>query len=69
MLGWVVFLHSFSVHFIERDPPVVMVDLVLKSTFAYSLNHIGTPVLVVEMGVGMRITQSYGNRWWMKFFS
>ncbi len=24
---------------------------VLESTFAYSLNHIGTPVLVVEMGV------------------
>lgn len=35
---------------------------VLESTFAYSLNHIGTPVLVVEMGVGMRITQDYGNQ-------
>ena len=35
---------------------------VLESTFAYSLNHIGTPVLVVEMGVGMRITQEYGNQ-------
>lgn len=35
---------------------------VLESTFAYSLNSIGTPVLVVEMGVGMRITQSYGNQ-------
>lgn len=35
---------------------------VLESTFAYSLNHIGTPVLVVEMGVGMRITQQYGNQ-------
>ena len=33
---------------------------VLESTFAYALNSIGTPVLVVEMGVGMRITQSYG---------
>lgn len=33
---------------------------VLESTFAYSLNNIGTPVLVVEMGVGMRITQEYG---------
>lgn len=35
---------------------------VLESTFAYSLNHIGTPVLVVEMGVGMRITQRYGDQ-------
>ena len=35
---------------------------VLESTFAYSLNRIGTPVLVVEMGVGMRITQDYGNQ-------
>lgn len=35
---------------------------VLESTFAYSLNNAGTPVLVVEMGVGMRITQDYGNQ-------
>lgn len=35
---------------------------VLESTFAYSLNSIGTPVLVVEMGVGMRITRSYGDQ-------
>lgn len=35
---------------------------VLESTFAYSLNNIGTPVLVVEMGVGMRITKEYGNQ-------
>lgn len=35
---------------------------VLESTFAYSLNHIGTPVLVVEMGVGMRITRTYGDQ-------
>lgn len=35
---------------------------VLESTFAYSLNHIGTPVLVVEMGVGMRITKEYGDQ-------
>ena len=27
---------------------------VLEATFAHSLNMIGTPVLVVEMGVGMR---------------
>ena len=35
---------------------------VLESTFAYSLNSVGTPVLVVEMGVGMRITQQYGQQ-------
>lgn len=33
---------------------------VLESTLAYSLNSIGTPTLVVEMGVGMRITKEYG---------
>lgn len=32
---------------------------VLESTLAYSLNSRGTPVLVVEMGVGMRITKEY----------
>lgn len=35
---------------------------VLESTFAHSLNSVGTPVLVVEMGVGMRLTKSYGNQ-------
>ncbi len=35
---------------------------VLQSTLAYSLNEAGTPTLVVEMGVGMRITQYYGNQ-------
>ena len=35
---------------------------VLESTLAYSLNSIGTPTLVVEMGVGMRITKAYGNQ-------
>ena len=35
---------------------------VLESTFAYSLNSVGTPTLVVEMGVGMRITKSYGDQ-------
>ena len=37
---------------------------VLESTLAYSLNmHKNpTPTLVVEMGVGMRITKEYGNR-------
>lgn len=33
---------------------------VLEGTLAYSLNTTGTPCLVVEMGVGMRITESYG---------
>ncbi len=35
---------------------------VLEATFAHSLNVIGTPTLVVEMGVGMRITKKYGNQ-------
>lgn len=35
---------------------------VLESTLAHSLNSIGTPTLVVEMGVGMRITKAYGNQ-------
>ena len=35
---------------------------VLEATFAHSLNSIGTPVLVVEMGVGMRITRAYGDQ-------
>ena len=37
-------------------------NTVLESTFAYSLNSTGTPVLVVEMGVGMRITKEYGDQ-------
>ncbi len=32
---------------------------VLESTLAHSLNTRGVPTLVVEMGVGMRITESY----------
>ena len=35
---------------------------VLESTLAYSLNDIKTPTLVVEMGVGLRITKNYGNQ-------
>ncbi|MCM1165900.1 MAG: M14 family metallopeptidase [Lachnospiraceae bacterium] len=35
---------------------------VLESTLAYSLNSVGTKTLVVEMGVGMRITREYGDR-------
>ncbi|WP_407725112.1 M14 family metallopeptidase [Ruminococcus sp. JL13D9] len=35
---------------------------VLESTLAYSLNTTGTPTLVVEMGVGMRITKKFGDQ-------
>ncbi len=35
---------------------------VLEATLAYSLNTLDTPTLVVEMGVGMRITKSYGDQ-------
>lgn len=35
---------------------------VLESTLAWSLNSIDTPCLVVEMGVGMRLTKAYGDR-------
>lgn len=50
--------------------PLLGVDLVwvhasatvLQNTLAYSLNERGTRCLVVEAGVGMRITESYGKR-------
>lgn len=35
---------------------------VLESTLAHSLNELDTPTLVVEMGVGMRVTRSYGDQ-------
>jgi len=35
---------------------------VLESTLAYSLNVLHTPTLVVEMGVGLRITEKYGHQ-------
>lgn len=35
---------------------------VLESTLAYSLNERNTPTLVVEMGVGMRLTPEYGEQ-------
>ncbi len=35
---------------------------VLESTLCHSLNVLGTPTLVVEMGVGMRITKEYGDQ-------
>lgn len=34
---------------------------VLESTFSHAMNSLGTRTLVVEMGVGMRITQEYGQ--------
>lgn len=34
---------------------------VLESTFSHAMNSIGTKTLVVEMGVGMRITKEYGQ--------
>ena len=42
---------------------------VLESTFAYSLNSIGVKTLVVEMGVGMRITEKYGRQMTEGIFS
>jgi predicted deacylase len=35
---------------------------VLETTVAHSLNISGTPCLVVEMGVGMRVTPDYGHQ-------
>lgn len=35
---------------------------VLESTLAHSMNSRGVPTIVVEMGVGMRITKLYGER-------
>ncbi|MBQ4246694.1 MAG: succinylglutamate desuccinylase/aspartoacylase family protein [Succinivibrio sp.] len=35
---------------------------VLETTLAHSLNTVGTKTLVVEMGVGMRLTHEYGDR-------
>lgn len=35
---------------------------VLEATLAHSLNTAGVPTLVVEMGVGMRITTEYGDQ-------
>ena len=35
---------------------------VLRGTFAYSMNAIGVPTLVMEAGVGMRITREVGTQ-------
>lgn len=37
-------------------------NTVLESTLAHSMNSRGVPTLVVEMGVGMRITKEYGDQ-------
>ena len=37
-------------------------NTVLEATLAHSLNSRGVPTLVVEMGVGMRITKEYGDQ-------
>ncbi len=42
---------------------------VLESTLAHSLNSIGTPTLVVEMGIGMRISPEYGEQLLTGIFS
>ena len=42
---------------------------VLESTLAYSLNSRNTPTLVVEMGVGMRITKTYCHQLVQGIFS
>ncbi|MDD3077761.1 MAG: M14 family metallopeptidase [Paludibacter sp.] len=35
---------------------------VLEATLAHTLNVLKTPTIVVEMGIGMRLTLEYGNR-------
>lgn len=37
-------------------------NTVLESTLAHSMNSIGVPTLVAEMGVGMRLTPAYGRQ-------
>lgn len=37
-------------------------NTVLESTLAYSMNSRGVPALVVEMGVGMRLTPAYSRQ-------
>jgi predicted deacylase len=35
---------------------------VLEATFSHTMNSLGTKTLVVEMGVGMRLTKQYGTQ-------
>ncbi len=60
----VVDIHASNI-FLEEIPQVRINELsrdTLVPTLAYSLNVIGTPTLVVEMGVGMRITKKFGDQ-------
>jgi predicted deacylase len=50
--------HKLNIDFVWIHDAVT----VLESTFAHALNMLGTKTLVVEMGVGMRITQEYGKQ-------
>lgn len=57
-------LHAETLVPIARDLNIDLIwvhasSTVLESTLAYSLNSRGTNTLVVEMGVGMRITMEY----------
>ena len=42
---------------------------VLEATLAHSLNSTGTPTIVVEMGIGLRLTQAYGRQLTQGIFS
>ncbi len=42
---------------------------VLDATLAYSLNHMGVPTLVAEMGVGNRINKEYSKQLLMGIFN
>lgn len=46
-----------NVDFIWINPK----EQVHHATLAHSLNNLGVPTMVVEMGVGMRITKEYGD--------
>lgn len=42
---------------------------VLEATLAHTLNSLNTPTLVVEMGIGLRLTQAYGRQLTQGLFS
>lgn len=56
--GLIDFAKEMNIDFIW----VHSASTVLESTLAYSLNDLKTPTLVVEMGVGLRITKTYGDQ-------
>jgi len=51
------FSQLLNVDFIWINPK----EQVHHATLAHSLNSLGVPTMVVEMGVGMRITKEYGD--------